>query len=235
MAAINGDASPIVVMPLGDSLTDGYNIPGGYRIELVSRLDGDDLDVDLVGTLRNGPSSLRDRDHEGHSGFRIDEIAGSVDRWLTRYEPDIVLLMIGTNDVVQDHQLNTAPERLGDLIDQITTTLPNAHVIVGSIPQIVGSPNDERVVAFNADVPDVVGKRIEDGEPVTYVDINAVIDRDDLHTDYTHLNATGYCKLGDVWYRAIRSVLGLGPRPSSVPATSESTEPTSCADGRAVP
>ena len=42
-------------MPLGDSLTDGYNIPGGYRIELVSRLDADDLDVDFVGSLRNGP------------------------------------------------------------------------------------------------------------------------------------------------------------------------------------
>ena len=68
MAATLGDSTPIVVMPLGDSLTDGYNIPGGYRIDLVSRLDADDLDVDFVGSLRNGPSSLRDRDHEGHSG-----------------------------------------------------------------------------------------------------------------------------------------------------------------------
>jgi lysophospholipase L1-like esterase len=233
VAATIGDAKPIVVMPLGDSLTDGYNIPGGYRIELVSRLDGDDLDVDLVGTLRNGPSSLRDRDHEGHSGFRIDEIAESVDRWLTRYEPDIVLLLIGTNDMVQDHQLDTAPERLGELVDQITETLPATHVIVGSIPQIVGGPYDERVVAFNDEVPDVVGERIEAGAPVSYVDINAVIDRGDLHTDYTHLNATGYCKVADVWFRAIRSVLGHGPPPSSMPATSpESTEPTSCTDRR---
>ncbi len=154
-------------MPLGDSLTDGYNIPGGYRIDLLARLDDDDLDVDLVGSLRNGPSSLRDRDHEGHSGFRIDEIAESVDRWLTRYEPDIVLLLIGTNDVVQDYRLDTAPERLGDLIDQITATVPTTHVIVGSIPQIVGPPNDERVVAYNAEVPGIVGDRVEDGEPVS--------------------------------------------------------------------
>lgn len=231
-AATSGDATPIVVMPLGDSLTDGYNIPGGYRIDLVSRLDAADLDVDLVGSLRNGPSSLDDRDHEGHSGFRIDEIAASVETWLTPDEPDIVLLLIGTNDVVQDHRLDTAHERLGDLIDQIIATVPTTHVIVGSIPQIVGGPYDERVVAFNAELPDVVGERIEDGEPVTYVDINAVIDRDDLHTDYVHLNATGYCKLADVWYRAIRSVLGLDPSSSSVsPTAPETTEPAACADG----
>jgi len=35
-----------------------------------------------VGSLSNGPNSLGDKDHEGHSGWRIDEIASSINGWL---------------------------------------------------------------------------------------------------------------------------------------------------------
>jgi lysophospholipase L1-like esterase len=42
---------------------------------------------------------------------------------------------------------------------------------------------------------------------VTYVDINSVIEPSDLHTDYTHLNASGYRKVADEWYRALGSTL----------------------------
>ena len=224
-AAEPDDPQPIRVMPLGDSLTEGYNLPGGYRNELAERFADDGLAVDFVGSLSNGPATLRDREHEGHSGFRIDEIAGPVGRSLRRYRPDIVLLMIGTNDVVQDHRLPTAPDRLSALIDRILTTLPRTHVIVASIPKIEGSPNAERVVAFNADIPGIVESKIDEGKDVSYVDINSVIELDNLHTDYTHLNATGHCKVADAWYPAIRSVLGLGPPVPSVPTSS----PESCA------
>ena len=202
-------------MPLGDSLTDGYNIPGGYRICLAERFADDDVAFDFVGSLSNGPPRLRDREHEGHSGFRIDEIAASVDDWLGRYRPDIVLLMIGTNDMVQGDRLGTAPERLGDLVDEIAATAPTSHVIVASIPQMGGSPYAERIEAFNADVPDVVGARIDEGEQVSYVDMYSVIEASDLHTDYTHMNENGNCKLAEAWYVAIGVVLelpiGAGP------------------------
>lgn len=68
-------AAPVRVMPLGDSITDGYNVPGGYRIELEDLLVSRGQPVDFVGSLSNGPASLADRDHEGHSGWRIDRSA----------------------------------------------------------------------------------------------------------------------------------------------------------------
>jgi lysophospholipase L1-like esterase len=201
------DPRAIRVMPLGDSLTDGYNIPGGYRIELARLLEADDVAFDFVGSLQNGPESLQDHDHEGHSGYRIDEVSTLAFDWLRRSSPDVVLLMIGTNDVVQGYHLDTAPERLGRLIDLIATTLPNSRVFVASIPPIGGPPNAERAEAYNADVPQVVDSRIAEGIEVTYVDINSVIEPSDLHTDYTHLNASGYRKVADEWYRALGSTL----------------------------
>ncbi|MFB9413576.1 hypothetical protein ACFFSQ_36150, partial [Dactylosporangium matsuzakiense] len=53
------------VMPLGDSITEGTQVPGGYRIGLWQRLAAGGYRVDFVGSQYNGPSSLGDHDHEG--------------------------------------------------------------------------------------------------------------------------------------------------------------------------
>ena len=145
--------------------------------------------MDFVGSLSNGSAALADREHEGHSGWRIDQISASVAGWMNTYRPDIVLLMIGTNDMVQGYQLSTAPNRLSALIDQITGTLPTSHVIVASIPRVVGTPDFERVQAYDATIPGIVDAKVADGKHVSYADIYGVIGPDDLHTDNTHINA----------------------------------------------
>src|SRR5262245_10565633 len=70
------------VMPLGDSITDGFNVPGGYRIGLWQRLAGGGYTVDLVGSGSGGPPELGDHDHEGHPGWRIDQLDANVVGWL---------------------------------------------------------------------------------------------------------------------------------------------------------
>src|SRR5262249_13855023 len=111
---------PIRVMPLGDSITYGVGSSSGssYRADLWRRLVTQaGYNIDFVGSQRSG--SLPDTDNEGHSGWRIDQIAASVDGWLSTYQPDVVLLHIGTNDMNQNYQVDTAPQRLGALIDRI--------------------------------------------------------------------------------------------------------------------
>src|SRR3982751_1366023 len=53
------------VMPLGDSITDGFNVPGGYRITLWQRLAGGGYTVDFVGSGVNGPGPLAHRRPDG--------------------------------------------------------------------------------------------------------------------------------------------------------------------------
>lgn len=54
------------VMPLGDSITDGVDVPGGYRIKLWQLMVAGGYTVDFVGSRSNGPAELFDHDHEGH-------------------------------------------------------------------------------------------------------------------------------------------------------------------------
>ncbi|WP_216328905.1 DUF4038 domain-containing protein [Deinococcus aestuarii] len=206
-ASPSAPARALRMMPLGDSITDGYNVPGGYRIELLGRLSARAPGVNLVGSLQNGPSSLADRDHEGHSGWRIDELAAQVDGWLDRAQPDVVLLMIGTNDIIQNRDLTRAPARLGALLDQISARRPSARVLVSSLPPLQNPDENRRVAAYNAALPALVASRAAQGKKISFVNVGATLTLADL-ADGVHPTAGGYGKLAARWDEALRRTPG---------------------------
>jgi lysophospholipase L1-like esterase len=205
------------VMPLGDSLTDGYNIPGGYRPRLEGLLREDGLRVDFVGSLTNGPAGFRDQEHEGHSGWRIEQITGQAPAWLRAYQPEVVLLLIGTNDMAQNYDPGGAPGRLATLLDTITNTLPQTQVVVSSIPRMGPGPSDvlDRIQAYNAAIPGIVQEKAAAGRKIRYVDAFSVITPDDLAGDWTHMATGGNDKLAATFHPALRDIL----RASTPPAT----------------
>ena len=214
--------TPVVVriLPLGDSLTDGqFYAPGGYRIRLWELLEAEGVAVDFVGSEQNGPDTLPDRDHEGHNGWRIDEISEQADAWLALHRPDIILLMIGTNDMLQGHALDEAPTRLSALLDQLRAGAPDAHIVVAAIPPLVssalvesqdpelaGTDPDERVVAYNAAVADVVTAHQSKGSVVSFADMHT-LDKA-LLVDGIHPKQEGYDVMAGVWHAALQPVLG---------------------------
>src|SRR4051794_22748291 len=126
-AALAESNGGVKVMPLGDSITDGYNVPGGYRNSLWQSLTSGGYRVDFVGSMFNGPSSLGDHDHEGHSGWTIAQIDAQIVGWLRTSNPHTLLLHIGPNDM---YNPSGPPARLATLIDPTTSTTPGAEVFV---------------------------------------------------------------------------------------------------------
>ena len=106
---------------------------------------------------------MADRNHEGHSGWRIDQIDSQVGGWLSTYQPDVVLLLIGTNDIVQDYQLNTAPARLAALLDRIHQLRPATKLIVSSVPPLANASDNTQAAAYNANVRSHVDARAAAG------------------------------------------------------------------------
>ena len=215
-AVVAAGEGPTRVMPLGDSITNGYNVPGGYRIRLEDSLAASGHRVDFVGSLSNGPTSLADREHEGHSGWQIDPIAANVDRWVTRHRPDVVLLTIGTNDMLINSDVADAPRRLGALIDTIAATAPSTTVFVSTLPPLASAAQDERVRAYNAAIPGIVSDKAAQGKRVRLVDVNPALTAGDL-ADGIHPSAVGYDKMAAVWHAALSSAFAPGPR-ATLPA-----------------
>ncbi|MEO3814104.1 lectin [Sphaerisporangium sp. B11E5] len=226
------------VMPLGDSITEGTQVPGGYRIGLWQRLVGGRYTVDFVGSQFNGPSSLGDHDHQGHPGWRIDQIDANVVGWLRTQNPRTVLVHIGTNDVLQNYNVGGAPGRLSTLIDRITATVPNADVFVATIIPLSNSGQAAAARTFNAAIPGIVQSKVNSGKRVHLVDMHAALTTGDL-IDGVHPTAGGYDKMAATWYRALQSVPGsIGepgtgtPTPTPTPTSTSTSAIRGVGSGR---
>ncbi|NES20053.1 MAG: GDSL family lipase, partial [Symploca sp. SIO3E6] len=154
---------PLNIMPLGDSITDGYFVPGGYRINLWHHLTNRNYPINFVGSQSNGPDLLPSKAHEGHSGWRIEEIHRMSSIWLKQFQPDIILLMIGTNDMVQRYGVAKAPERLSQLVDDIFGQLPQVQLFLASIPPIGEPLLNQLVIKYNQAIADQVKQRQAQG------------------------------------------------------------------------
>jgi len=194
-------------MPLGDSITQGATVAGGYRTELWHRLFSERPAIDFVGSQFHGPIGI-DRDHEGHPGKSIQFIREAVRDWLNESQPHIILLMVGTNDVLfpEAHEFPIAAARLDALVGQITVISPTSELIVASIPPLADPQANERASVFAQEVRAIVNTRAAQGRRVSYVDMNSVLTLADL-ADGVHPNAAGYEKMADVWNEAIAELL----------------------------
>ena len=193
------------LMPLGDSITDGLNGTGGYRSDLWQLLNVDARFVDLVGSQAAGPALLGDKNHEGHPGWRIDEIDANVGGWLATYQPDVVLLHIGTNDVIQDRDLGQAPSRLSTLIDHITAAVPDAELYVSTIVPFVNPTDEAQAQSYNAAIPGIVQAQRDAGRRVRLVDLHAALGAPDLLADGVHPSNGGYSKMAARWYAELNA------------------------------
>lgn len=220
------------VMPLGDSITDGVGSPapgGGYRVELFHAAVQAHQALTFVGSATdpNGPTMLDGkvfpRDHEGHPGYTIDDSATTsgisplVDQSIATNHPQIVLLMIGTNDVNRNVDVANAPARLGALLDRMINDAPNALLVVAKItPWMDDGANASVVQTYNNAIAGVVQARAASGKHVITVDMYAAFTANPdfktaLMSDFLHPNGAGYVVMGDVWYAAIRSYLPAAP------------------------
>jgi lysophospholipase L1-like esterase len=195
-------------MPLGDSITWGVGSPSGnsYRSFLWNQLAAEGHALDFVGSGRNG--TMSDPDNEGHSGWRIDQIAGIADNVLARYRPNVVTLEIGTNDLNGNYQVPTAPDRLRALIDQITRDAPDATVLVGTLIVSTSGTEEASRPAFNAKIPGIVQAEQAAGKHVRLVDMSALTTAD--LSDALHPNDNGYRKMADAFDAGVQAADAAG-------------------------
>jgi lysophospholipase L1-like esterase len=222
------------IMPLGDSITlglDGVTADDdlqGYRLELWQAFQAFNLNVDFVGSLRNGSSELEDRDHDGWSGKRfaffqeapqpgeIDNIESStgrdftedrpmIDQLLEVNQPDLILLMLGTNE---NRGGSTIAGFLSTLLDTILANPTfTGTVLVGTVAPV--HPDSEfisrssNLQTYNSLIPGVVASKNTDR--VRAVEVGSELDDEDdmagvIVDNGLHPNAQGYSKMADAWY-----------------------------------
>jgi lysophospholipase L1-like esterase len=195
------------IMPLGDSITWGTPNAsyGGYRQLLGMLLSNDRYTVEFVGSRQSGDGVIPSPNNEGHPGWTIRQIKNGIDskRWLETYQPDIVLLHIGTNDLrPRVGRAASAPDDLSTLLDDLLTRLPQTHIIVAQIIPFRPGP-DQVHQSYNAAIPGIVASK---GPRVSRVDMQTILSPSD-YADGLHPKAVGYDKMARAWEPAVRAVI----------------------------
>lgn len=121
-------------MPLGDSITE---------ITCWRTLLWDDLQTDgvtnsfqFVGSMTDNTQNCQgnagwDMHHEGHSGFLAIDIANNLlTGWLASAKPDVVMFMLGTNDVAQGHSTTDIMAAYTKMVQEMRASNPNMKIIV---------------------------------------------------------------------------------------------------------
>ena len=222
-------AQTLKIMPLGNSITRGsagsYNASGihvriGYRGKLDTLLTNAGYSINLVGSESDG-TGIPDPDHEGHSGYITQQIRDTVHKWLNNNQADIVLLHIGTNDIINGLDSITMKNEVGQILDTIKTFYSNTSVIVAQIINradvVSHSTKSKMISGYNRELNTLINNRISGGDKLALVDMedgagfvysidNTVpFTTGDLWDSTSHPNQRGYNKMADNWFSAIQT------------------------------
>jgi lysophospholipase L1-like esterase len=152
-------SDPIRIMALGDSITAGVGARGvdvgggGYRGELENLLDAAGYRYQMTGSRSDYSNGVHAPAHEGWPGYVVrslrsdpgHELLGPVTaNAVDAYDPDVILLMAGTNDLLrlERHSAGYTVDGIVDgmdaLLGQIFFDKPRVHVILAGV---VSSPD----------------------------------------------------------------------------------------------
>ena len=199
-----GPVGSDTVLPLGDSITMGADSTTGcgYRCPLEQLLVQSGQSVHWVGTQRDATGHA----HEGHSGWRIDQLADNARAWAALTRPRVVLVHGGTND---DGQNATGAEmlaRMSRLLDEIAAGCPGTVVIVAKIQLTTYNTalQQQQQVIFNAGL-DALAAGKAPGLRVRTVNMAAAGVQ---MPGGIHPNDVGYATMAQVWAPALLAALG---------------------------
>ena len=220
---VASSAGRIRVMPMGDSITEGVGcLPGGYRRLLENELLPG-LDFQFVGSWNVCSQGMRFPYHEGHSGWTIQNYIGEVTTaenypktnlppsvyWVSRAHPDMILLLIGTNDgpvSVQEFE-----RRYTKLLNQIYSAAPDVVLVWCKVLPKVSDTTGEIVENSSAAIDAVAESFSAQGKQIAVVKVDNSFNPVTMTVDGTHPNSIG-CPLLEQAFEAGISSLALNPQ-----------------------
>ena len=235
------DAQTYSILPMGNSITQGYGLNNGtppiserisYRLQLLNDLVAAGYSIDYIGHMNTGYDLMTDADHCGVMGFRDqhvlrllqdgyddlnnDQVTPGSEPYLDIFTPDIILLHIGTNDIINGEGPDATT--VSQVLDEIDSWESDngAHITVFISRIINRYPNDATVTQFNDNVAAMVAGRADPSIILVDMESGAGIDYStEMYSDGIHLLQSANDKMGQNWYTSVNAYLSAIPVPPS--------------------
>ncbi|MCG8604720.1 GDSL-type esterase/lipase family protein, partial [bacterium] len=205
-------AQVIRILPLGDSITkgvDGSTDLAGYRNDLADSLTSEGVNFTFVGSVTTDAGG----NHEGHDGFRADQVLANINTYLTNESPDIILLNIGTNDISDNQTTQSTRDEIASIIDAVVLFDTNIKIVLSSLTPRNGDTAKEQSTAdLNTLIYGLYLEKRDAGVQIFYAGSYEVFRANpnyvaDYLADNVHPNDAGYAVLAGVFFNGIMNAL----------------------------
>ena len=230
----------IKIMCLGDSITLGHRMPGSYRKFLYHNLITKGYKIKMVGAINQKKEKYYSKEdkseffeyEDNHCGFSAYSICAyrkrkgllellQKNKYL-KLNPDIIILLIGTNNAMDNYDFDITIKDFISLINYLVNNISKeAIILVSTIPDM--NPNiyktwfgvyqtdnysedeaknkvNDYIMKFNKEITGIIEDYRNKNYNIRIGDLNPVIkDIDNLLFDGVHPNNKGYKIIGDFW------------------------------------
>ena len=205
-------ATPVRIMPVGDSITEGDDGDATYRYFLWHTLLGAGHSVDFVGSFSGVKSGAPrfpdfDQDHSARSGWKAQRILGQIKSWTSANQPDVILLHIGTNDLRNGESNDSTETEIRSIIQRAREAQPTVTFLLAQL--IPSQGFESQTAALNQRIAAVASSMTRSTSPVVLVDQYTGIDTTTDLQDGLHPNQSGDAKMAGRWYSALSTVLAV--------------------------
>ncbi len=216
----------IHIMPMGDSLTDGFehNQMGAYRSFLNDMIKADNNNYRFVGAHDWENRLIKDGNvmHSGWGGIDVPGLKGKLEEIEANAKPapDVILLMIGRNDVTAGKSAEKTVENIDTmLVNELYTLYPNTTILLASPPPIVSgsgiNTTEPGVTTYRDAYKAYVEKKKGEGCKIEFVDMGVEsvgLTYDDFKDDAgkvdgVHPYINGFTKIAATWYKTLKPVM----------------------------
>lgn len=232
----SADGAPTRVLFLGDSITGS---PGCWRADVWAAITDAGHDVDMVGIrdldecggVRNAAGELWDPDHAGIAGATTAAMFVRIarDGLVKETAPDVVVMLLGTNDLWGRQSAEAVLPQFQLLLDAIRADAPEAAVIVGTVLPLAENACTDcqpQIDAVNAGLPAWAESASTAASPVTLVAVHEGFDAEADTYDGAHPDDSGDAKLAAAFTPALLAVLDGGSSDDGQPGDSAGEDPT---------
>jgi hypothetical protein len=195
------------IMPLGDSITEAAVGHASYRYWLWHDLVDEGFDVDFVGSMCGVHGGMPlypdfDQDHEGHWGWRADQVLERIKGWASASRPDIVMIHLGHNDIWRGSDIESTVQDLDGIIEILREVNP---AIVVLLAQVIPStaPQLADLEILNGAIESLAESVDTPTSPVIVVDQSTGFDAERETYDGTHPNDAGERRIASRWFGAL--------------------------------
>lgn len=196
------------VMAIGDSITQARGGHDSYRYALWNKcVSNGYTKLDFVGSLKKPYSGDYihktgwDMNHEGHWGWRADQIDAKIKGWANTYQPDMALIHLGSNDMFQGQSVSSTINEIGRIIDKLRSANPKITILLAKV--IPSTRSNSRLKSLNNAIPGLASSKNTTSSRVIVVDQNSGYSGSGDNYDGIHPSKSGEAKMANKWYNAM--------------------------------